>query len=198
MRWGLTGGIASGKSTVSVWLEGMGAHIVDADRIAREVVAAGTPLLADIAKHFGKYILNEDGTLNRKRLAELIFQDPAERKWLQDLLHPAIRAEMRRQMDQFEAADPEGLVVADIPLLYESGLQDWFAGVLLVYVPREVQKSRLMARDGCTGAEADARLNAQMDIEEKKKMADFVIDNQGSPEESRRQLEAFWLRKGRA
>ena len=188
---GLTGGIATGKSTVAAMLGERGAAIVDADRVAREVVEPGQPALREIVNRFGPGILNEDGTLNRKKLGEIVFSDPARRKELEAITHPAIRERMREMIEALQAEDPDRLIVADIPLLFEGGHQRNYACVLLVYVLREIQKLRLMQRDGLTEEEAEQRLAAQMDIEEKKRLADYVIDNSGTREETARQVEQF-------
>lgn len=190
---GLTGGIACGKSTVSRMLAARGAHIIDADKIAREVVLPGKPALQQIVETFGSQCLHEDGTLNRKYLGSIVFHDEAARKKLEAITHPAIRQEMMRQIAYWEEADPQGLTVADIPLLYESGWDKRYAfsDIVVVYAPRSVQLERLMKRDGLSEEEAVARLNAQMPIEQKRKLADVVIDNSGSLEETERQVEQF-------
>ena len=194
MNIGLTGGIATGKSTVSSLMVRKGALLVDADVIAREVMLPGHPVLAEVAAHFGQVILLPDGQLDRKKLGEMIFNNPEQRLALNRITHPAIRREIRSRMEAYEAAEPDRLVVVDIPLLYESELQSLFSGVLVVYVPRAVQLERLMRRDGITEEQALARLNSQMDIELKKDMADYVIDNSGSLAETGRQLDALWTR----
>lgn len=196
MNIGLTGGIATGKSTVSALLVSKGALLVDADVIAREVMLPGHPVLAAAVEHFGQAILLPDGTLDRRRLGDIVFHDPAERKALNDITHPAIRQEIREQMQTFEREHPDRLVVVDIPLLFESGLEAMFEQVLLVYAPFEVQVERLMERNRLTKDEAVARIRSQMDIEEKKKRADVVIDNSGQPSETERQVDEFWNRKG--
>lgn len=136
MNIGLTGGIATGKSTVSRLLAERGAAIIDADVIAREIMEPGHPVLAAVSERFGPGVLHPDGTLNRKKLGEIVFSHPEERKALEALTHPAIRAEMKRRMEELEAADPHRLVVADIPLLYESGLDPLYDQIMVVYVPR--------------------------------------------------------------
>jgi dephospho-CoA kinase len=198
MNIGLTGGIASGKSTVARMLVESGAALVDADRIAREIVEPGQPSLAQIVERFGQAVLHEDGTLNRKKLGEIVFADEAKRKALEAITHPAIRAVMRERMDKLQREAPKRLVVVDVPLLYESGLQSLFEEVMVVYVPRSLQLERLMKRDGLSKADAERRLNAQMDIEEKKRLADIVIDNSGSLEDTALQLERFRKAKGLA
>ncbi len=174
-------------------LEARGAAIVDADRIAREVVLPGRPALLDIRETFGEDVIAPDGTLDRKRLGSIVFGDESARRKLEAITHPRIRAEMARQMSEWNEKEPDRLVVADIPLLYESGLDKLYAfeDVLVVYVPREVQLERLMARDGMSREDAERRIDAQMPIEEKRKRADVVIDNSGSLAETERQVEAY-------
>lgn len=196
MNIGLTGGIASGKSTVSRLLVERGALLVDADKIAREVVLPGSPVLEQIAVHFGSDMLLEDGSLNRKRLGELVFASETSRKQLESITHPAIRQEIQRQMRQYEQEHPERLVVVDIPLLYESGLSEMFDSIVVVYVPRSVQLQRLMERDGWNEKEADQRLNAQWSMERKRELADIVIDNSRSLEDTIMQVDRFWSEKG--
>ncbi|GIP43285.1 dephospho-CoA kinase [Paenibacillus sp. J45TS6] len=196
MNIGLTGGIASGKSSVSKLLVSLGAILIDADQIAREVMLPGHPVLAAVAKHFGQVVLLEDGSLNRKKLGELVFNHPDQLQALNQITHPAIRQEMRDRKHKFEEQFPDRLVVADIPLLYESGLEDGYEQIMLVYVPREVQLERLMKRDGLDKDQAILRLKAQMDIEEKKQKADIIIDNSGDFEETKKQILAFWRDTG--
>ncbi|ASR48264.1 dephospho-CoA kinase [Paenibacillus kribbensis] len=198
MNIGLTGGIATGKSTVSALLVAKGALLIDADAIAREVMLPGHPVLAAVIQHFGQAVMNSDGTLHRKKLGEIVFADPAQRQALNDITHPAIREEMRLRMVAYEREQPDKLVLADIPLLYESGLESLYKEIMVVYVPREVQLQRLMLRDGLTEEQAGLRLSAQMDIEQKRSMADIVIDNSGTLAETERQIELFWQRKGLA
>ncbi|RRJ64724.1 dephospho-CoA kinase [Paenibacillus oralis] len=196
MNIGLTGGIATGKSTVSRMLVRKGAVLIDADVIAREIMEPGHPVLAAVAERFGQAVLHPDGTVNRKKLGEIVFASPEERKALESLTHPAIRAEMRKRMAELEAESPRRLVVADIPLLYESGLERLYERIMVVYVPRDVQLSRLMQRDGLSREEAERRLNAQMDIELKKERADILIDNSRGLDETERQIDEFWRDQG--
>ncbi len=179
MIMGLTGGIASGKSTVSALLVNKGARLVDADVIAREVMLPGHEVLAAVVRQFGNEILFPDGTLNRAKLGEIVFGDPVALETLNNLTHPAIRQEIKERMTRMEQEEPERLVIVDIPLLYESGLEELFQKIVVVYVPREVQISRLMKRNGLTYEQAEARLNAQMDIEVKRTKANYIIDNSG-------------------
>lgn len=192
MRVGLTGGIASGKSTVLAQFKAHGASVIDADVIAREVVAPGTEGLQKIVANFGPAYIQEDGTLDRAKLGQLIFADEAERKKLNRLLHPLINRRMREQMNRYETACPAVPVIADIPLLIENNLTALFDRIVVVYVPKALQIERLMRRDALTGEEAEQRINAQMPLEDKKKYADYVIDNAGSVDNTRRQVEDVW------
>ncbi|MDF2671188.1 MAG: dephospho-CoA kinase [Paenibacillus sp.] len=196
MNIGLTGGIACGKSTVAAMLVKRGAFLIDADRIARDVVLPGSPVLEQVAVRFGENVLLADGSLNRKRLGEIIFSETNARKDLEAILHPPIRASMREQMADLEQAEPDKLVVVDVPLLFESQLSYMYSEVMLVYIPAHLQLERLMKRDFLTLAQAELRLKSQMPIEDKKKMADIVIDNSGTLEETEAQIETFWNRKG--
>jgi dephospho-CoA kinase len=192
MNIGLTGGIACGKSTVAAMLTQRGARLVDADRIAREVVLPGTSTLAAVAERFGQAVLMPDGTLNRKRLGAIVFADETARRDLEALLHPPIRALMRERKERFELEAPDKLVVVDIPLLYESRLESMVDRVMVVYCPRNVQLQRLLERDGLTPMQADERLAAQLPIDYKRERADIVIDNSGSLEQTERQVDEFW------
>ena len=194
---GLTGGIASGKSTVSAQLAELGAAVVDADRIAREIVEPGSPILADIATRFGQALLLPDGSLDRKALGAIVFADEGKRKELESIMHPAIRAIMKQRMTELERDQPTRLVVVDVPLLFESGLAPMFERTLLVYVPPATQLQRLMARDGSTEEEAASRLQSQMPIDRKRELADIIIDNSGSLERTKEQILRFWQGKER-
>ncbi|OAB43888.1 dephospho-CoA kinase [Paenibacillus antarcticus] len=193
MNIGLTGGIATGKSTVSSLLVKKGAMLVDADAIAREVMLPGHPVLAAVAEFFGQGILQEDGTLDRKKLGSIVFDDKEALKALNNMSHPEIRKEIRKRMMELQTAYPERLVVVDIPLLYESGLQSMFEEVWVVYAPRDVQMERLMKRDLLSFGQAETRLQSQMDIEDKKSSADRVIDNSHSLEATEQQVNECWL-----
>lgn len=195
MNIGLTGGIATGKSTVAKLLMERGAILIDLDTIAREIVEPGQPSLDAIAERFGQAVLQADGTLDRKRLGSIVFADPAERKALEAITHPAIRKIMRERMAYHESHSPHKLVVVDVPLLYESGLESYFQQIMVVYVPRDVQLERLLERDKLTIEEAHRRLDAQMNIEDKKLKADVLIDNSGSLSSTEEQIERFWREK---
>ncbi|MDJ1108646.1 dephospho-CoA kinase [Macrococcus caseolyticus] len=171
---GLTGGIASGKSTVANYLKENGFAVIDADIAARQAVEKGTEGLRKVAETFPG-VLNEDGTLNRKALGTIIFNDKAQRDSLNEIVHPIVR----RLMDEEKAAAlSEGkVVVMDIPLLYENELEHTVDEVWVVYVSYDIQKMRLMKRNELSESEADARINSQMSMDEKRNKADIVIDN---------------------
>lgn len=195
---GLTGGIASGKSTVSQMLEERGARIVDADQIAREVVLPDSPVLEQVVARFGQAILHADGTLNRPKLGEIIFNDRQAKLDLEQLLHPPIRHIIRQRVQKYEQEAPHKLVVADIPLLYESELEGMFPEVMVVYVPEAMQLTRLMERNQLSEEQALSRIKTQLSIETKKERADIVIDNSGSLQQTEAQIADFWQRKGLA
>jgi dephospho-CoA kinase len=187
---GLTGSIASGKSTVSNMLKEKGYPIVDADKIARQVVEPGTPVIKEIAEHFGDEVLNEDGSLNREKLGERIFKNEEERKKLNSIIHPAIRNEMIRQKEQW-ISKGAGTVILDIPLLFESKLQSFVEKIIVVSVTPEIQKQRLIARNELNEQEAADRINSQLLMVEKEAGADAVIDNNGTIEETKMQVETL-------
>lgn len=188
--FGLTGGIASGKSTVSRMLRELGAHVLDADVIAREVVEPGTPGLAAVAARFPN-VLTADGRLDRAKLGARVFADPAERAALNAIVHPLVGQAF---LEKVQALAAQGLerVIYDVPLLIENKLQGGMDGVLLVWVPRHLQKARLMARDGLDEAAAEARLNAQLPLDSKRAHATWIVDNSGDLASTRSQVEQVW------
>jgi dephospho-CoA kinase len=188
VRVGLTGGIASGKSLVAAQLEARGAVIIDADVLAREVVEPGTPGLAAIIERFGTQVLI-DGRLNRARLADIVFADPAARGDLERIIHPAVRT---RAAELERAAGSAAVVVHVIPLLVETGQQENFDLVVTVDVDNETQIQRLMARNGFSRTEAEARIAAQASPEGRRNAADVVLDNSGSPAQLNDQIDALW------
>jgi dephospho-CoA kinase len=188
VRVGLTGGIASGKSLVADELAARGAIIIDADVLAREVVEPGTPALAAIVERFGPQVML-DGQLNRARLAEIVFADPLARQDLERIVHPAVRA---RAAELERAAGTAAVVVHVIPLLVETGQQQEFDFVVTVDVDQETQIHRLMARNGFSRAEAEARIAAQASREDRKIAANVVLDNTGSVAQLRDQVAALW------
>ncbi|WP_321388124.1 dephospho-CoA kinase [uncultured Enterococcus sp.] len=187
---GLTGSIATGKSTAVEVFRKAGYPVVDSDLIAREVVEPGTPGLAAIVAYFGKNILNSDGTLNRKALGQLIFSDDQKRTALNQLLAPFL--EERIVGDIQAAKKTSDLVIADIPLLYEQGYERHVDQVAVVYIPEKLQVERLMKRNNLTEDEAQQRVKSQESIEMKKNKADVVFDNQGTVAELEKQIHE-WL-----
>lgn len=192
MKIGLTGGIATGKSTVAALLVERGALLVDADQVAREVVMPGESALEAVASKFGQAVLHSDGTLNRPALGKIVFNNQDLLAQLEGILHPAIRMRMQQRIKQYAVEYPERLIVADIPLLYETEQQSLYDGIMVVYVPQQQQLERLMQRNSITEEEANRRISLQMDIEEKKRRADWVIDNSGTIAETTRQIDAYW------
>jgi len=189
LQLGLTGGIASGKSTVAERLVEHGALLIDADLLAREVVAPGTPGLAAVVARFGTGILAADGSLDRAALGRLVFADPAARRDLEQIIHPAVRA----RAAELTAAAPDGSVVVQmIPLLVETGQTDAFDLVVVVDVPTHLQTQRLISRDGLDPAQAEARLAAQAARAQRLAAADVVIDNSGDPDELRAAVDRLW------
>ena len=195
MRIGLTGGIAAGKSLVSGMLVSLGAWILDADAISREVVEPGTEGLKAVAAEFGGGIINSDGTLNRRALAEEVFGDAEKLERLNDILHPLIKAEMLRRAELIEETHPEDMVVFDVPLLIESGWQDVAEEVWLVSAPIEERIRRIALRDGLSEEQAMERINAQMTDEQKAKYADVIIDNGGSIQELEKKVTKLYAER---
>lgn len=193
---GLTGGIASGKSSAAQAFARLGAGIIDADRIARELVEPGRPALAAIARHFGAQVLDADGRLDRALLRARVFHDAEEKRWLENLLHPLVREEIDRRI----AAATEPYVILDVPLLLESGHYDFVDRVLVVDVPEEVQLARALARDTAPEAEVRRIIAAQIPRAERRARADDIIDNTGTREDLVRETERlhdFYQRQAR-
>lgn len=188
---GLTGGIACGKSTVSDMLRRLGVPIVDADRIAREVVEPGGPVLDAIVRAFGPGVLAPDGSLDRPRLGELVFGDPAARARLNAIVHPAIAERSRALLDEHARAGAP-IVVYDAALILENGLGGAMDALLVVAVPEDVQVERLVRRDGLDRDAALARIRAQMPLAEKVAAADWVVDNSGTREETEARVAGIW------
>lgn len=190
---GLTGSIASGKSTVANMLKEYGLPIVDADVVARLVVEPGTPTLQKIVEAFGEEALTEEGTMNRQQIGAIIFHDEEKRKLLNSIIHPAIRQEMLRQRDEY-IENGAKTVVMDIPLLFESKLQHFVEKILVVSVSEETQLNRLMERNLLSEEDAKARISSQLPLTIKEQGADAVLYNNGTIEETAKQLEDI-LRK---
>jgi len=189
---GVTGGIASGKTAVANMLEQMGAPVIDFDVLAREVVEPGKPAWKEIVGYFGDQVLLEDGTLDRKKLSGIVFKDREKRKRLEGFTHPFIGAAYVQQADAIAAGNPDAIIQVVVPLLIEANMQHMFHKILVVYVPRETQIERLSQRDGIPREEAENILAAQLPIDEKVGVADFVIKNGGSLEDTRKQVETLW------
>jgi dephospho-CoA kinase len=189
---GVTGGIATGKSTVVKMLEEKGAPIIDFDLLAREVVKPDKPAWKDIVAFFGEQVLKDDGQLDRKKLSDIVFRDMEKRKKLESFTHPRISAEFMAQLSNITRDQPGAIVQVDIPLLIEQNLQYMFHKTLVVYVPEEIQVKRLMGRDDISREEALARLKAQMPIDDKLGYTDFVIHNDQSLEKTEKQVEELW------
>jgi dephospho-CoA kinase len=183
---GLTGGIASGKSSVLREFKRLGAKVIDSDRLAQESVVRGRPAWRGIVRAFGKEILSPDGSIDRGLLRKRILSRPAQRRKLEKIVHPAVVSELKKFF-----ARSKGIVVADIPLLYEAGLQKAVDRTVVVWAPRAVQKRRLLKRSPLTPREAELFLKAQWPIVRKKRLADAVIDNSGSPARTRSQARAL-------
>lgn len=189
---GLTGGIATGKSTVVEMLSRKGAEIIDADHLAREIVEPHQPAWQEIVSRFGDSVLLPDKRLDRVKLAELVFNDRQKLKILNSIIHPRVGSRILEMTRKIEAVKPEAVIIYDIPLLIEAGMQDMVDLILLVYAPRVLQLRRLQERDSLSLKQAEQRLAAQLPIDEKKKYAHWVIDNSGTLAETERQVDRFW------
>lgn len=173
---GLTGGIGSGKSTAAGMFKDEGADIIDFDFLARKVIEPGKPAWRKIVEYFGEDFLNPDGSINRGALAEIVFSEEKSRKALERFTHPAILKERDRLVKQIGNEKPSSVVVVDFPLLFELGMAKDFDKTVLVYVSRDEQIKRVMQRDSLSKEDVEKRINAQMDIDEKKRLADYIID----------------------
>ncbi len=190
---GLAGGIGSGKSTVSRMLRGLGARIIDTDQISKELMQKGGSLLSDVIDNFGEDMLLEDGNLNRKKMADLIFSDDEKRKLLNDLTHPKIINELKNRLCAIKKMNEYEVIVVDCALLFEMGLDKLVEQTWLVDVDKDVQISRLMSRDNLSRDEALDRINSQMSLEEKRERSDIKIDNSHSVENTQRQIFDLWI-----
>ncbi|PKK13546.1 dephospho-CoA kinase [Thermomonospora sp. CIF 1] len=189
LRVGLTGGIGSGKSEVSARLAARGALIIDADKIAREVVAPGTPGLAAVVAEFGEEVLLPDGSMDREKVGSIVFADAERRAALNAIVHPLVG----QRMEELVAAAPrDAIVVYDVPLLVENGLAEMYDVVVVVDVPVQTQIERLTTRRGMSESDARARIAAQASREQRLAVADHVIDNSGTLQELEERVEALW------
>jgi len=190
-RVGLTGGIGSGKSTVASLLKEHGATVIDADAIARQVVEPGSSTLAELVAEFGQRIIRDDGSLNRGELAAIAFADRIATERLNEIMHPAIKAETARLL---QAAGDDAIVIHDMPLLLETGQQDLVDMVVVVDVPEDVQRERAVGQRGLSLDDVERRMAAQVIRSERLARADVVIDNSGTREDTARQVDALWER----
>lgn len=186
---GLTGGIASGKSTVAEILKCQGAAIINADVLAREVVEPGHQAWTEIVNTFGIAVLQPDRTLDRQKLRAIIFDDAAARKKIESIIHPQVRA-LAEQRIREHAAAGYAVIVYEVPLLFEGNLQEWLRPVILVACDVDTQRNRLQSRDNLSAAQAQKHIDAQMSLEAKRRLADYVIENNGSLEDLKRQVQA--------
>jgi dephospho-CoA kinase len=189
---GLTGGIASGKSVVAARLGEHGAVVIDADAIAREVVEPGTPALARIAEEFGRGVFADDGSLDRPALGAIVFADPAKLAVLNGITHPAVRELSHRRFAEAGEADPDAVVVYDVPLLTEARGKDEFDVVVVVSAPEEIRIERMVSLRGMSRTEAERRIRSQVGEEQRRALADFVIESGGTLEETLAQADDLW------
>jgi dephospho-CoA kinase len=189
---GLTGGIASGKSTVSKLFDRAGAVVIDADLIARQVVEPGKPAWEEIRAQFGRQVFKPGGALDRERLGDIVFHNSHLRRKLEAIIHPRVRAQMDKMLRKLAMSKPESVVLLDVPLLLETGMDKGLAEVIVVYAPAAVQRRRLMLRDGFSADQAQARIDAQMPMEQKRSRATVVIDNGGDLAETEKQAMAIY------
>jgi dephospho-CoA kinase len=194
IKVGLTGGIASGKSLVAALFKRLGATVVDADIIAREVVEPHTAGWQKVVAKFGPTILAPDGTIDRAKLGSIVFSDQRSRDALNAILHPYILNKIREQITEIAEKDPQAMIVVDVPLLIECGLQHEFDAVIVVWSPIELQRKRLMERDGLSAGEAQQRIDAQMALDQKRASANFVIENDADQEKTEAQVRDIFLR----
>lgn len=189
---GLTGGIASGKTTISKILVEKGAYLIDFDLLAHEAEEPGQPAWQGIVDHFGKSVLDSEGRIDRGKLGKIVFNRPEEMVVLNSIVHPAVHDFWQSRIRQIVEKDPRAIIISDVPLLFETGWQKNVDAVILVYIPPDEQIRRLMARNSVSIEEARARLKSQMPIGDKIKMADFVINNQEPLECARLHIDELW------
>jgi dephospho-CoA kinase len=188
MLIGLTGGIASGKSIVAEMFQSLGAHIIDADRIGREIMVPGTDAYERVVDAFGKEILKGDRSIDRKKLGNMVFGNPEKITLLNECTHPEIFKEIDRRVEGIRQKNPDALIIVDVALLIESGSQKIFDKLIVIYADEETQLKRLKERDGFAAEEAQKRISSQMPLKEKVKYADFVIYNDKGLDDTRRQV----------
>lgn len=189
---GLTGNIASGKSTVARMLERMGARIIDADLIAREVVEPEKPAWVDLVRKFGPGILSPDGSIDRRRLGEIVFGDESKRRLLMDITHPRIKETVRERIAEYKKENVPVVVIEAALIVEKGGLREFLDGLIVVTADEESQIGRLMKRSGHTREEALARIGSQMPAGEKALHADYLIDNSGTEKETEAEVKKLW------
>jgi len=195
---GVTGSIATGKTTVAGMLEELGARTIDFDVLSRVVVEPDKPAWQDIVAFFGEQILAEDRSLDRTKLREIVFQDLEKKKKLESFQHPRIFEEFIKRVEQFAGEDPNAIIQAVVPLLIEVNMQSMFHNILMVYASEDEQKKRLMKRDAVSEEMAMNMIRSQLPVDEKKGYCDLVIDNSGSPEQTRKQVAKLWQKLKKA
>jgi dephospho-CoA kinase len=189
---GLTGGIASGKSTVDQMFVSKGAYLIDHDALAHDAEEPDQPAWREILAFFGEEILNTDRTINRQKLAAIVFYDKHKRLALMDIVYPFVLAEWKKRLSEIEKDNPKAIVISDVPLLIESGWYKFVDVVILVYISREEQIRRMIERNGYTRQETEARLASQMSIEKKVGYAHYIIDNSGPVSQTRTEIDKIW------
>lgn len=189
---GLTGGIACGKSTVVQMFVLLGAHLIDFDKLAHEVQEPGRPAWKEIVRYFGKDILKQDETIDRNRLAQIVFADKKELKALNNIVHPLVFNLWQTRLDKIKRKEEHAIVLSDVPLLFEGKMQNLFDLTILVLISPEEQIYRLMARNSLSRDEAQIRLKSQMPIADKIGLADIVIDNQGNVSQTKEKVAKIW------
>ncbi len=189
---GLTGGIASGKSTLAAMFRDLGAKIIDADQLAHELLRSGSPVHAQVVNRFGPGILDSAGEIDRSRLGAVIFADPEGRAALNAIIHPAIMARPGELLAAYHAENPAAVVISDAALIYEAQIESRFLKVIVAWCRPEQQLERLLAKGVLSREQAERRIQAQMPGDEKRRRADYVIDTSGSVEDTRRQVEALY------
>jgi dephospho-CoA kinase len=192
--FGLTGGIASGKSTVAAMFRDLGAKIIDADRLAHELLRSGSAVHTQIVNRFGRGILDAAGEIDRARLGEIVFADAEGRAALNAIVHPAIMARREELLAAYHAGNPAAVVISDAALIYEAHIESRFLKVIVTWCRHEQQLDRLLAKGTLSREQAERRIQSQMPGDEKRRRADYVIDTSGSMEETRRQVEALYPR----
>lgn len=192
--FGLTGGIASGKSTVAAMLSKLGAHIIDADKVGHEMLLPASPAFTEIVAAFGNEILDSNGRINRKILGPMVFADPAKLQQLNRIVHPRIIKRVEQLAKEHCSRNPGAVVIVDAALIYETGIGGQFAKMIVAWCRPDQQVERLIAKTGATREEAERRISSQMPADEKRRRADFLVDCSGSMEETRSQVEALYPR----